>query len=519
MPSEYSDQHKSEDMKVLHGMGYAQELQRSMSRFSNFAISFSIICILSGGINSFAQAISSIGGAGAGLGWIFGCIISGMFALSMAQIASAFPTAGGLYHWASILGNRFTGWLTAWLNLLGLITVMGAINIGTAFFFQGTFGSLVGMDTSAGHIVAFVTLITVIQALFNHLGIKVTTFLTDISGYIIFATTAALVVACLVYAPSLDFSRLWTFTNYSGEAGGNVFPQSDNMGYLFLLCLLLPVYTITGYDASAHTSEETVNAANSVPRGIVSAVLWSSLVGWIMICAITLAIPDMDAAAKQGWGMFFGTMDAILPATFKSILYFAIFITQFLCGLATVTSASRMLFAFSRDDGMPIGSKALASVSPKYRTPVIAIWTAAILEILYVFAAQFVSIGGTNLYTIVVNSTLVFLFLSFTIPLVLAMLAYGTPKWEKPGPWAMSAGLYKLVTFLSVVGMAVIFYIAIQPPNDKVLWIVLGFVVLAAILWFAVEKGRFQGPPIGDEIEKRKAIIAAAERAVGETGR
>ncbi len=304
----------SEDVKVLHGMGYAQELQRSMSRFSNFAISFSIICILSGGINSFAQAISSIGGAGAGLGWIFGCIISGMFALSMAQIASAFPTAGGLYHWASILGNRFTGWLTAWLNLLGLITVMGAINIGTAFFFQGTFGSYVGMDVSAGHIVAFVTLITVIQALFNHLGIKVTTFLTDISGYIIFATTAALVVACLVYAPSLDFSRLWTFTNYSGEAGGNVFPQSDSMGYLFLLCLLLPVYTITGYDASAHTSEETVNAANSVPQGIVSAVLWSSLVGWVMICAITLAIPDMAVAAKQGWGMFFGTMDAILPA-------------------------------------------------------------------------------------------------------------------------------------------------------------------------------------------------------------
>ena len=82
-----------------------------------------------------------MGGAGAGIGWIVGCIISGMFALSMAQIASAFPTAGGLYHWASILGNRFWGWLTAWLNLLGLITVLGAINIGTAYFFAGTFGA------------------------------------------------------------------------------------------------------------------------------------------------------------------------------------------------------------------------------------------------------------------------------------------------------------------------------------------------------------------------------------------
>ena len=146
----YTEADKKEDVKILHGMGYAQELSRGMSKFSNFAISFSIICILSGGINSFAQATSSIGGAGAGIGWIVGCAVSAVFAVAMAQIASAYPTAGGLYHWGSILGNRFTGWLTAWLNLLGLITVMGAINIGTAFFFTGTFGSLIGMTGTTG---------------------------------------------------------------------------------------------------------------------------------------------------------------------------------------------------------------------------------------------------------------------------------------------------------------------------------------------------------------------------------
>lgn len=513
---DYSDKDKHEDMKVLHGMGYAQELSRSMSKFSNFAISFSIICILSGGINSFPQALGGIGGAGAGIGWIVGCLISGMFALAMAQIASAFPTAGGLYHWSSILGNRFWGWLTAWLNLLGLITVLGAINIGTAFFFQGTFGSLVGMEASAGHIVTFVAIITVIQALFNHLGIKVTTFLTDISGYIIFATTFVLVIACLYYAPALDFSRLWTFTNYSGEAGGNVFPQSSSMLGLFLLCLLLPVYTITGYDASAHTSEETKNAAMSVPKGIVSAVLWSSLIGWVMICAIMLAIPDMTAGAAQGWTVFYATMDAILPPALKQVIYVGILIAQLLCGLATVTSASRMLFAFARDDGMPLGSKALASVSPKFRTPVTAIWTSSILCILYVFAAQFVSVGGTNLYTIVVNSTLVFLFLSFIIPILAGMLAYGGPKWPTPGPWAMSAGVFKLVCVLALIGKGIIFYIAVQPPNDTVLWIVIGFIALAVVLWFAVENRRFEGPPTGDRIAARKAAIAAAEAAVGE---
>jgi len=515
---DYTDKDKHEDLKVLHGMGYAQELSRSMSKFSNFAISFSIICILSGGINSFAQAISSVGGAGAGIGWIVGCLLSGMFALAMAQISSAFPTAGGLYHWASILGNRFWGWLAAWLNLLGLITVLGAINIGTAYFFAGTFGSMFGFSGSDTQVVLFVAAITAAQALFNHLGIKITTMLTDVSGYLIFATTAVLVVACLYFAPAIDISRLWTFTNYSGEAGGNVFPQSDNVGYLYLLCLLLQLYTITGYDASAHTAEETKGAAMSVPRGIINAVVASSLVGWVMISAITLAIPDMNVAAAQGWTMFFGSMDAIMPAGLKTLLYAGILIAQFLCGLATVTSASRMLFAFSRDGGMPVGSKALAAVSPTYRTPVTAIWTATALCILYVVLALSIKVAGTSIYVIVVNSTLVFLFLSFTIPLVAALFAYGTAKWPNPGPWAMSAGIYKLVTVLAVVGMAVILFIAVAPPNERVLWVVLGFIGVALVLWVTVENRRFEGPPVGDAIAKRAAAIRAAEQAVGEAG-
>ncbi len=250
----------------------------------------------------------------------------------------------------------------------------------------------------------------------------------------------------------------------------------------------------------------------------MSAVLWSSLIGWVMICAIMLAIPDLNAGAAQGWTVFYETMNALLPTVLRDIIYLGILIAQLLCGLATVTSASRMLFAFSRDDGMPVASKALASVSPRFRTPVNAIWTSSILCILYVFAAQFVSIGGTNLYTIVVNSTLVFLFLSFIIPILAGMLAYGGPKWPTPGPWAMPGGVFKLVCVLALIGKGIIFFIAVQPPNDKVLWIVIGFIALAIVLWVTVENRRFEGPPTGDRIEKRRAIIAAAEAAVGERG-
>jgi amino acid transporter len=516
---DYTDKDRHEDIKVLHGMGYAQELERSMSRFSNFAISFSIICILSGGINSLGQATSGAGGAAIGLGWPLGVPISGVFALALAQISSAYPTAGGLYHWGSILGNRFTGWLSAWLNLLGLVTVLGAINVGTFYFFLGAFGEQFGLQDTLTHRVIFVAVITGLQALVNHYGIRLTAKLTDFSGFLILGTALALTIVCLFSAETWEFSRLWTFGNYTGTEGASgVWPVAVGGAMAFFLGLLLPIYTITGYDASAHTSEETLKASVSVPKGMVSSVIWSGLAGWIMLCSFVLMLPSMDEAAKQGWNVFFWGMSSSVNPTLIVILYIAIFVAQWLCGLATVTSASRMLFAFSRDNGVPFVSKGLATVSPTLRTPVASIWTASILAVLFVWLTSAITIAGTPAYSIVVSCTVIFLFLSFVVPIALGLVTIGGPKWPTMGPWNIGVGMYKLVAVLAIIAMAVIFYIGIQPPNDWALEITVGFVILALIIWVAVENRRFKGPPIGDEIAKRQAAIKAAEAAVGETG-
>ena len=501
-----------DDVKVLHSMGYAQELSRRLSRFSNFAISFSIICILSGGINSLAQATSGAGGAAIGLGWPLGVFISGVFGLAMAQIASAFPTAGGLYHWGSILGNRFTGWLTAWFNLLGLITVLGAINVGTYYFFLGAFGPALGVTDSMTTLMVFLTILTGGQALINHYGISLTAKLTDFSGYLIFGTSVLLAVVCLAYAQSYDISRLWTFSNYSGEAGANVWPSVSG-SWIFLLGLLMPIYTITGYDASAHTSEETKQAALSSPRGIVSSILWSGVFGYLFLAAFVLMIPNMDDAAKQGWNVFFWALDQRVPYTMKEILYLLIFVAQILCGLATVTSASRMIYAFSRDGGLP-ASKMLATVSPSHRTPNAAIWTSAVLALLFVWGAKALEAGGTPVYTVVVSCTVIFLFFSFIIPITLGLFTYGGPKWPKMGPWDIGRAGFSLFAVLSVIAMILIFLIGVQPPNALALNATVGFLILTAIVWFAFENRRFKGPPIGDMIAKRQAQIAAAEAAL-----
>src|SRR6516165_2510182 len=130
---------RADDERTLNRLGYAQELQRSMSGFSNLALSMSVICILAGGVTSFHVGLCGVGGAAIGLGWPLVCLFALAVAATMGQIASAFPTAGGLYHWAAILGGRGWGWATAWFNLAGLVTVLAAINVGTYEFIWGAF--------------------------------------------------------------------------------------------------------------------------------------------------------------------------------------------------------------------------------------------------------------------------------------------------------------------------------------------------------------------------------------------
>ena len=497
-----------EDVKTLHKMGYAQELARRMSHFSNFAISFSIICVLSGGINSLAQGTSGVGGAAIGVGWLVGGGCALLFSLGMAQISSAYPTAGGLYHWSSILGGRFWGWLTAWMNLIGLVTVLAAINVGTYSFFIGSFAPMLGIQDTYVNKVVFMALVTGSHALINHMGIRTTSRLTDFSGYLILGGSVLLTIALFAYSPTHDFSRLWTFTNYSGDAGGGVWPQTNSMLLLFGLGLLLPIYTLTGYDASAHTSEETHQAAKKVPTAIIHSVFWAVLAAWLFSCAFVMAIPNMADGAKQGWNVFFWVMDKVIPAPMKLTLYAIILVCQYLCGLATVTSVSRMIFAFARDNGLPFSS-ALKKVSPKWRVPVSAIWTGAVLATFFVAYA--------DAYSVATAVTSIALYASYAMPIAAGMLAYGN-KWKTMGPFDIGP-IYRVVALLCILSSAVIFYVGVQPPNDKALIFLGAIGAITLVVWFALEMRRFKGPPVSEEqIAQRQAEIAAAEKAVGETG-
>ncbi len=511
--------HLTEDEKILQGMGYAQELHRGMGAFQNFAISFSIICILSGGFGSFPIALSTGGTFSLTVGWLVGGAYALVVAAGLGQIASAYPTAGGLYHWSSLLGGRFWGWATAYTNLLGLLFVVPAINV---FLYSITkdlwFGAVMGWDVSTWSLstqIISVAAITAVQALLNHFGIKLTTMLTDISGYLIFAATIVLIGMFLMAAPDMNVSKAFEFANYTGDAGGGVMGESSAL-MAFLIGLLYPLFTITGFDASAHTSEETKDARNTVHKGMLHAVLWSIVFGFVLILAMILAIPDVKAAAATGWASFNNLfIAAILPSAFGKVMLIAILVSNFLCALAAVTSTSRMIYAFARDDGLPF-SKQLKSVSPKYRTPVAAIWATAVLT--SVLTAVTTPLGA---FAALSTGSAMYLYISYGMPIIAGFFSEGK-SWTTFGTFRLGAlsKPFAIIVMAGTVVIVVIGHLFVPSiPADAtaktdfvpgLIYYSVGFLIFLAALWFGLENKRFKGPPMGEEITKRRAALEAS---------
>ncbi len=492
------------DIKHLESLGYSQELERRMGGFSNFAISFSTICILAGGITSLQLGVCAVGGAAAGIVWPIGVIFSLFVALGMAQVASAYPTAGGLYHWSSILGGKGWGWGTAWFNLLGLIFVTAAVNVGVYTLFANIVLPIFGVDPTKltlVHQFLGVVVITGSQALCNHFGIKATTILTDFSGYLILAVAAILTVAMLVFAPTHDFSRLFHFTNMSGDAGGGVWPASTSFPFMILLGLLWPVYTITGFDASAHTSEETRNASHNVPKGILRSVYISGIFGGIMVAAFVIALPNIPDGAKQGGNIFFWLMDQVIPVWLKLPLEISIVIANYLCGLALVTSTSRMIYAFARDGGVP---KFLSKVSKTHTVPVAAIWLTALLAIASTIYAP--------AYTTLTTACVIFLYISYVMPTIVGIFAYGK-KWKKMGPFDLGGPLYKLIGIIAIIGVAAVIWAGIQPPNQAALPVTAGLAIILTLAWHLGVKKVFLGPPEVLGLETSSSTVAPTAEA------
>ncbi len=509
------EQLKSEDADTmeLHKLGYAQELRRGMGGFSNFAISFSIISILTGGITTYYLGMDAGGPIVITTGWFIVGAFTLLVGMGMAEICSAYPTAGGLYYWSARLATKNKAawsWATGWFNLVGQVAVTASIDYGMAVY-VGFILSLYdsGFHSTVRWVLVIYAIILALHGLLNSFRVKLVGFLADVSVWWHILGTLIIVVA-LFAIPSHHQSASFLFShqNLTGWTG----PFAGV--YAFAIGLLLAQYTLTGYDASAHMTEETHVAARSGPNGIVRAIYVSIIAGFILNLSMTLAIQggqkEYEALALNGstaGGQLF--VDAISGQGGKLLVVISV-IAMFFCGLASVTANSRMIYAFSRDGAIP-GHKLWHRLHPKTRSPVNAVWLAVGVAFLLGVPSLY-QVGGYSVaFFAIVSIGTVGLYVAYGIPIFLRLRAGSA---FKPGPWSLGrwSKLVGTVACIWVVIITLLFFApAFWPWNTAAdfNWAGPVFVaIMAAVLiwWLASAHKWFKGPKVQGSDEELAEI-------------
>ena len=539
-----------QDVSDLHRLGYAQELFRSMGGFSNFAISFSIISILTGAVILYDYGLAWAGTAAVMIGWPLVTIFVLAIAASMAELASAYPTAGGLYYWASKMRNKNWGWWTAWLNLIGQFAIVAGIDYAAAGFLNATIldritggsfntteiipGILNGQLVTMGVILA-------IQLALNIAGINLVALLNQVSVWWHIGIVAIVVVLIFLTGKPDE----------SGLTLGAIQPQdqagswNNNLGFLnlqygpatsypvllaFFFSLLLANWTYTGYDASAHVAEETVGARMASAWGVFLSVAVSAVVGYIFLVALTTHLPSLstlfpatlDSPLQAGASQYyFGSGVAVIDilnynlGQIGDILAAGIAIAMWFCGLASLAAAGRMLFAFSRDDGIP-ASGWLKRVNHRYRTPANALTAVAVVAWLFTIAAFIVG-TGTAIVIITAIST-IFLYAAYGLVIYLGVT---THEWTEHRVWSLGRWS-KPVAYVAVFWVIVLMVLFSFPTSGNISWpFMVGIVVLLVIYYFGWARKRFQGPKVmgadAELTELEREFEHAAEELGGAT--
>jgi amino acid transporter len=515
------DEEQGDDERRLAELGYRQDLQRAWSGFSNFAISFTIISVLAGCFTTYGQAWNNGGPIAISWGWPIICGLVLLVALSMAELVSAYPTAGGIYYWASTLGGPAWGWFTGWFNLVGLVAVVASVDYGCAQFMNAAL-NLYGLNLGfanwgdSAHIMSetflLFALILTLHALINIFSSPLVALFNNVSVFWhVVGVTAVVLILVLVPAHHQDVRFVFGHTiNRSGFGHGMFW------FYVLPLGFLLTMYTQTGYDASAHISEETHGAAEAAAKGLWRSVFWSGVGGWIVLLAITFAATDV-AGINKGFGSSLAVFSTSLsPGWDKAIVLIAT-IGQLFCGMACVTSCSRMMYAFSRDRAVP-GWRIWTRLN-HHRVPAYAV-VASCVAALVITSPALVGDANASPYAFlaVVSICVIGLYIAYVLPVFL--------RWRMgdafvPGPWTLGR-MYRWINPAAIIWVAicvVIFCLPFSPAavpwRSEFDWRYLNYapvtvgalLLIVGVWWLVSARHTFTGPIRNVELDGVTEVV------------
>ncbi|KAI4357733.1 hypothetical protein L6164_001664 [Bauhinia variegata] len=456
----------------LHELGYKQELKRDLSVISNFAFSFSIISVLTGITTLYNSGLTFGGPVSFVYGWFVASTFTMVVGLSMAEICSAYPTSGGLYYWSAKLAGPgwapFASWITGWFNIVGQWAVTTSVDYSLAQLIQVIILLSTGGKNGGGYeaskyvVIGFHGGILLLHAIINSLPISLLSFFGQLAA--IWNLLGVFVLMILIPTVATERASVkFVFTHFNTDNGDGI----NNRAYIFLLGLLMSQYTLTGYDASAHMTEETKNADRNGPKGIISAIGISVIVGWGYILGITFAVTDISYLLSENNDAGGYAIAEIFYQAFKRrygngvggiICLGVIAIAIFFCGMSSVTSNSRMAYAFSRDGAMPLSS--LWHKVNKQEVPINAVWLSAFVS----FCMALTSLGSIVAFQAMVSIATIGLYIAYALPIFFRVTL--ARKSFVPGPFTL--GRYGIfvgwVAVLWVLTISILFSLPVAYP-------------------------------------------------------
>ncbi|TGE35048.1 amino acid permease [Desulfosporosinus fructosivorans] len=427
------------DICDLNRLGYAQELYRTIGGFSNFSITFSVISILSGLLFLYSDGQGPAGNWNIWV-WVMVCVFQIILALALGEIASIYPLAGGVYKWTERLSNNQSiGWVCGYFSIIGWIACTAGIEFG-----MGTFLAFyLGLDKTPWMILGMTGIIILLHSSINIYGIRIVAWFNDFSVNVHIMGVVILVSLLLIFGQRNSLRSVFSIKH---SLNGSIVAN-------FAQPLLMSAWTLMAFDASASVSEESINPSKVVPWGMFYAVVMSALLGVILLVSLNLALPDLKQPIDNNMPFsLYVIQQAIGHTMFEFIMSF-ILMAQFAAGLSSQTVLIRILYSFSRDQGLPL-SKTWRRVSSRYDTPIYSVFLAATLTFILILLTR-------NLYFIASLSTMG-IYSSYVITLGTAIWGHRKIK-ENYGSFYLGklGGSIRLISFLwalFIVGFIILFF-------------------------------------------------------------
>ncbi|CAL3973012.1 hypothetical protein PZA11_005357 [Diplocarpon coronariae] len=517
----------SADEAALVALGYKQEFKREFSLWTTFCVSFAVLGLLP----SFASTLLfGMGYAGSG-GMVWGWLISWFFiqcvAMSMAELCSSMPTSGGLYYAAAVLAppgyGPFAAWITGWSNWMVQIT--GAPSVDYALSAMTLAAVSIAHPSYVPQDYQVFLLSVVVMIIHACISSMPTSWIAKFNSYGSTMNMIALFVVIVMIPVSVSgtpttpkffpSSKVWSMQN------GTDWPD----GVAVLMSFIAIIWTMSGYDAAFHLSEECSNANIAAPRAIVMTAGVGGIAGWALQLVVAYTVIDipavMDSDLGQPWASY---LIQVMPQNTALAVLAITIVCGFFMGQGCMVSASRVTFAYARDDCFPF-SDWIKQVNLHTHTPVNAVWFnmfIGVLLLLLIFGGE-VAIGA--IFSVGAIAAMV----AFTIPIFIRVFFVGD-RFRR-GPWhlgKLSKPIGCCACAFILVMMPILCFPAVRGNNltaELMNWTVIvygGSMILVVIWWFASAHKWFKGPKINvvhAMLCPDGAIIQGLERSDAETHR